>query len=63
LFVDTGTRRRLSVTYRDEGSSSRGKPQGIHSIEVRWEIEREGEKGPLGDIEEAITPRVLGVLP
>jgi hypothetical protein len=100
LFVDTGTRRRLSVTYRDEGSSTRGKPAGVRGIEVRWairdaapadigkelmnsafdtkpplvidfgeqdrgkkvflcgrwEIEREGEKGPFGDIEEAIVP-------
>jgi hypothetical protein len=99
LFIDTGTRRRLIITYRDEGSDRRGKPFGVHGIEVRWaildappanikqlvnsafdtnpplilefeelergkkvymcgrwEIEREGEKGPFGDIEEAVIP-------
>jgi hypothetical protein len=99
LFVDTGTRRRLVITYRDEGSKRRGKPAGVHGIEVRWaildtppvhiselahssfdtnppltidfeedqrgkrvylagrwEISREGEKGPFGDIEEAVIP-------
>lgn len=99
LFINTGTRRRLVITYKDEGSTRRGKPQGVHGIEVRWailddypadiallthssfdtkpplnidfeehdrgkkvflcgrwEIEREGEKGPFGDIEEAIIP-------
>jgi hypothetical protein len=99
LFIDTGTRRRLIITYKDEGSEHRGKPQGVHGIEVRWavldtppadlkdlihsafdtkpplilefeehergskvylcgrwEIQREGEKGPDGAIEEAIIP-------
>jgi hypothetical protein len=99
LFIDTRTRRRLVVAYKDEGSDKRGKPQGVHGIEVkwaildthpadillltnssfdakpplnidfeehdrgkkvflcgRWEIQREGEKGPFGDIEEAIIP-------
>ncbi|MDR2193524.1 MAG: hypothetical protein LBP19_03520 [Treponema sp.] len=99
LFIDTGTRRRLIITYKDEGSTRRGKPRGVHGIEVRWaileqppanikdlinssfdtnppltlefeehergkrvylcglwEIEREGEKGPPGAIEEAIIP-------
>jgi hypothetical protein len=99
LFIDTGTRRRLLITYRDEGSEHRGKPHGVHGIEVRWaildhppadvkdltrsafdtnppltlefeehergkkvylcgrwEILREGEKGPDGAIEEAIIP-------
>jgi hypothetical protein len=38
LFIDTGTRRRLVVAYRDEGSTRRGKPQGVHGIEVKWAI-------------------------
>jgi hypothetical protein len=99
LFIDTGTRRRLIITYKDEGSEHRGKPRGVHGVEVRWaildhppadlkelinsafdtnppltlefeehergkhvylcgrwEIQREGEKGPDGAIEEAIIP-------
>jgi hypothetical protein len=99
LFIDTGTRRRLIINYKDEKSDRRGKPEGVHGIEIRWamldhadpdikeltnsafdtspplilefeehqrgqrvymcgawEIEREGEKGPYGDIEEAIVP-------
>jgi hypothetical protein len=99
LIIDTGTRRRLIIFYRDEKSTRRGKPKGVHGIEIRWaildhvptgieelinssfdtnppltlvfseqdrgkrvylcgcwEIEREGEKGPFGAIEEAIIP-------
>jgi hypothetical protein len=99
LFLNTSVRRRISVDYRDEGSGRRGKPSGVHGIEVRWaildhppasiselvrsafdtrspltlefeehergkrvymcgrwEIQREGEKGPWGDIVEAIIP-------
>ena len=99
LFIDTRTRRRLIITYQDEGSTHRGKPDHVHGIEVRWaildnppadvkdlthsafdtnppltlefeehergkkvfmcgrwEIQREGEKGPDGAIEEAIIP-------
>jgi hypothetical protein len=99
LTIDTGTRRRVIVHYKDEKSGRRGKPAGVHGIEVRWatldhppatikelvnsafdtnpplildfdeqdrgkhiymagswEIEREGEKGPPGAIEEAIIP-------
>jgi hypothetical protein len=99
LRVDTGTRRRIIVYYQDETSTRRGKPKGVHGIEIRWaildhypvsdkelihssfdtnppltlefdeadrgkhiylvglwEIEREGEKGPPGAIEEAIIP-------
>ncbi|MDR1030470.1 MAG: hypothetical protein LBL76_06310 [Treponema sp.] len=99
LLIDTSTRRRLIIHYRDEKSEHRGKPAGVHGIEVRWaildhpavdvkelvnssfdtnppltlefeehergkrvylcgvwEIEREGEKGPFGAIEEAIIP-------
>jgi hypothetical protein len=99
LFIDTGTRRRLIIFYKDKKSDRRGKPEGVHGIEIRWaildhanpnideltnsafdtnsplildfeehqrgqrvymcgawEIEREGEKGPFGDIEEAVIP-------
>jgi hypothetical protein len=99
LLIDTGTRRRIIVHYRDEKSGRRGKPKGVHGIEVRWaildrppahedelihssfdtkspltlefdesdrgkhvylcgrwEIEREGIKGPSGAIEDAIIP-------
>jgi hypothetical protein len=99
LLIGTGTRRRLIVHFRDERSERRGKPKGVHGIEVRWaildhppadirelihssfdtrspltlefeehqrgqraymcgswEIKREGEKGPPGDIEEAVIP-------
>jgi hypothetical protein len=99
LTVSTETRRRLTVLYRDEGSGRRGKPAGVHGVEVkwaildappsdiselanssfdtkpplfiefaehergkkvflcgRWEISREGEKGPFGDIVEAVIP-------
>ncbi|MDR2795540.1 MAG: hypothetical protein LBB47_02365 [Spirochaetaceae bacterium] len=38
LFIDTGTRRRLIITYKDEGSAHWGKPSGVHGIEVRWAI-------------------------
>jgi hypothetical protein len=98
-YIDTGTRRRIIVYYKDEKSARRGKPKGGHGIEIRWavldhvptdiselvnssfdtnppltlvfekhdrgkriylcgcwEIEREGEKGPFGAIEEAIIP-------
>jgi hypothetical protein len=99
LLIDTGTRRRIIVNYKDEKSEHRGKPKGVHGIEVRWaildhppahekelinssfdtkppltlefdesdrgkhiylcgrwEIEREGEKGPFGAVEDAIVP-------
>jgi hypothetical protein len=99
LTIDTGTRRRVIVHYKDEKSGRRAKPAGVHGIEVRWalldrppasikelvnssfdtnpplilefdeedrgkhiymagawEIQREGEKGPHGAIEEAIVP-------
>jgi hypothetical protein len=99
LFPDTSVRRRVSVGYKDEHSTRRGKPKGVHGIEIKWEIldhpptslkelthssfdtrsplvldfdeadrgkhvymagcweiEREGEKGPFGAIEEVIIP-------
>lgn len=100
LIPDTGTRRRIAVHYRDEGSTHRGKPHHVTGIEVRWafldrppvhleeelihstfdtrsplildfdeadrgkrvylagrwEIHREGGKGPFGAVVEAIVP-------
>jgi hypothetical protein len=99
LLINTGTRRRVIINYRDEQSLRRGKPRGVHGIEVRWavldrppqneeelihsafdtrsplvlefreedrgkrvylagrwEIEREGKKGPFSAIEEAVIP-------
>ncbi|MDR2418412.1 MAG: hypothetical protein LBD79_05110 [Treponema sp.] len=38
LTVDTGTRCRLIIYYKDEKSTRRGKPAGVHGIEVRWAI-------------------------
>ncbi|MDR1468679.1 MAG: hypothetical protein LBT00_05240, partial [Spirochaetaceae bacterium] len=38
LTVDSGTRRRLIVHYRDENAARRGKPKNVHGIEVRWAI-------------------------
>jgi hypothetical protein len=35
LFIDTGTRRRFIITYRDKGNDKRGKPYGVHGIKVR----------------------------
>jgi hypothetical protein len=38
LDIDTRTRRRLSIGYKDEGSTRRGKPKNVHGIEIRWAI-------------------------
>jgi hypothetical protein len=38
LTVDTSTRRRLIIYYKDEKSGRRGKPAGVHGIEIRWAI-------------------------
>jgi hypothetical protein len=38
LRIDTGTRRRILVYYRDEAGTRRGKPAGVHGIEIRWAI-------------------------
>jgi hypothetical protein len=94
-----GNPRQIEVFYRDANSGSRGKPENVHGIEVRWaildheptsvaelihsifdtrspliltfdeadrgkrvymagcwEIEREGEKGPMGEIVSAFIP-------
>jgi hypothetical protein len=99
LIINTGTRRRIIIYYRDAGSNRRGNPEDVAGIEVRWaildhtplneeelihssydtsaplildfhendrgkhiylvgrwEIRREGGKGPFGAIVEAIIP-------
>jgi hypothetical protein len=99
LIADTSVRCRISIYYRDAGSSRRGKPENVHGIEIRWaildhyptslselinssfdtkqplvldfdesdrgkhvymygrwEIEREGEKGPPSAIIDVIVP-------
>jgi hypothetical protein len=38
LRIDTGTRRRIIVYYQDETGTRRGKPKGVHGIEIRWAI-------------------------
>jgi hypothetical protein len=38
LFIDTGTRRRIIMYYKDEKSARRGKPKGVHGIAVNWAI-------------------------
>jgi hypothetical protein len=99
LIPDTRTRRRIKVSYVDEHSNRRGKPEDVHGIEIcwaildhhpvdlselihssfdtspplildfeehqrgqhvymvgRWEIEREGLKGPPGAVEDVVIP-------
>lgn len=36
--VDSSIIMRLTLHYRDSGSTSRGKPAGIHGCEIRWSI-------------------------
>ncbi|MDR1898966.1 MAG: hypothetical protein LBQ55_03060 [Treponema sp.] len=38
LDIDTRTRRRLIIDYRDEASTRRAKPKNVHGIEIRWAI-------------------------
>ena len=38
LFIDTGTRRGLIITYKDEAADRRGKPGHVHGTEVKWAI-------------------------
>jgi hypothetical protein len=50
LLLDTGTRRRVIIRYKDENSTRRGKPKGVRGIEVRWALLDK----PPSDIEELI---------
>jgi hypothetical protein len=38
IIIKTGTLRRLLVFYKDEHSPRRGKPAGVHAIEICWAI-------------------------
>ena len=38
LLPATGTRGRVIVHYRDEGSGRRGKPEHVHGMELRWAV-------------------------
>jgi hypothetical protein len=38
LELDSSTIRQISVHFRDTGSSKRGKPAGIHGVELRWAL-------------------------
>ncbi|MDR1326143.1 MAG: hypothetical protein LBK00_08930 [Treponema sp.] len=38
LIIDTSTIRRLIIYYKDEKSGRRGKPDGVHGLEVCWAI-------------------------
>jgi hypothetical protein len=38
LIINTGTRRRIIIGYKDEKSGRRGKPKGVHGIAVNWAI-------------------------
>ncbi|MDR2628174.1 MAG: hypothetical protein LBC40_09100 [Dysgonamonadaceae bacterium] len=34
--IDSSVIRRLKVAFRDQGSTSRAKPHGVHGAEIRW---------------------------
>jgi hypothetical protein len=36
LELDTSVIRQVTIIFRDNGSNKRGKPQGVHGIELRW---------------------------
>jgi hypothetical protein len=38
FWIDTAVIRRLSVHFRDGGSTSNAKPAGVHGAEIRWVI-------------------------
>jgi hypothetical protein len=38
LELDSSTIRQISVHFRDAGSDKRGKPVGIHGVELRWAL-------------------------
>ena len=37
--VDTSVIRNLKINFRDAGSSSKAKPDGVHGAEIRWNIQ------------------------
>jgi hypothetical protein len=36
--IDSSVIRQLTVHFRDNGSDRRGKPAGVHGVEIRWDI-------------------------
>jgi hypothetical protein len=36
--IDTSELRQLTIHFRDEGSTHRGKPDGVHGAEICWEF-------------------------
>jgi hypothetical protein len=38
IELDSSIIRQIIVHFRDEGSGKRGKPQGVHGIELRWSL-------------------------
>jgi hypothetical protein len=38
LELDSSIIRRVSVIFKDSGSDKRGKPAGVHGIELRWSL-------------------------
>jgi hypothetical protein len=38
LELDSSIIRQVIVHFRDAGSGSRGKPRGVHGIELRWSL-------------------------
>jgi hypothetical protein len=36
--IDTGELRQLTIHFRDEGSTHRGKPTGVHGAEICWDF-------------------------
>jgi hypothetical protein len=44
LLPDTSTRRQINVFYRPDGSSHRGRPEGVTAIVIRWAKLKEAPK-------------------
>jgi hypothetical protein len=38
IELDSSIIRQITVVFRDAGSDKRGKPQGVHGIELRWSL-------------------------
>jgi hypothetical protein len=36
--IDSSILRQLTIHFRDNGSRRRGKPKGVHGVEIRWEL-------------------------
>jgi hypothetical protein len=38
IELDSSTIRQIKVSFHDEGSGKRGKPHGVHGVELRWSL-------------------------